>query len=204
MGLKESGLTGRDVTESVELQMGLLLQDPESQSHQASMAGTDLAADVDGAQMKVSYGSTFIIECVIDTEETGGAATDVLSGLSGSPLDIFPVFDSTATALTTGAPFKFKVIDVICVLLDESKASVPDTILLQKVNSDLTTQTDITDAMSLNVNADNNVRATLLDQDACVIDIKENLRWDVVLASSTNHATVVKAYITCMRCVADE
>lgn len=206
MGLKIIHRAGTDQ----ELEMlnepltGLLLQDPKGQIQEDDMGGTDLAGDVDAAQSKVSFGIPFVIEVTLDTEETGGAATDVLSALSGKPLDVFPAYDADATALTTGSPFRFKIIDCVCVLLDESAAAVADTILLQRVDDDGTTQTDITNAMSLNVADDVLVRPTTLNQDACVIDVTENLRFDVVLANSSNHATSVKVYIQCMRCIADE
>jgi hypothetical protein len=166
------------------------------------MGGTDLAANVDGVQLKTSFGTPFIIEAVIDGEETGGAATGVLTALGAGGTDIFPVYD--ADTANTGAPYKFKVLDCHCVLLDESAASVADTIQLMKVDADGTTETAITNAMSLNVADDAVVRAGILDQDACVIDVTENLRLDLVLANSANHATSVKVIITCMRCIADE
>lgn len=206
MGLKIAHRTGT----SQEFEMlnepltGLLLQDPVGQIQQEDMGGTDLAADADGAQNKASFGIPFLIEVTIDTEETGGAATDVLSGLSGAPLDVFPTYDSTATALTTGCPFKMKICDVWCVLLDESAGSVADTIMVQRLDTDGSTQTDITDAMSLNAADDAVVRAATLDQDACVIDVGENIRFDVVLANSANHATCVKVYLLCMRTISDE
>ncbi len=204
MGLNESGITGRNVQQSAELQMGLLLQPPESMTQEADMGGTDTAGDADFIAVKTSFGCPFIIECTIDTEETGGAATDVLTAVTAGESDVFPVFSSSATALTTGSPFKFKVVDCVCVLLDESAASAADTIMLQRVDQDGSTQTDITDAMSLNIADDLLVRPATLNQDACVIDIGENLRFDVVLANSSNHATCVKVFITCMRVVADE
>jgi len=205
MGLNVKSRAGRtQEMECLDHLTGLILQDPTGQTQQEDMGGTDLAANVDGVSMKVSFGTPFIIEITLDGEETGGAATGVLTALGAGGTDVFPVYDSTATALTTGSPFKFKVLDCHAVLLDESAASVADTLQLMRVNTDGTTETAITDAMSLNAADDAVVRAATLDQDACVIDVGENLRCDLVLANSANHATCVKVYVTAMRCVADE
>ena len=183
---------------------GLILQDPTGQTQQQAMGGTDKAGDVDYVAMKTSFGTPFIIEVVIDTEETGGAATGVLTALGAGGTDVFPVYDSTADALTTGAPFQFKVLDCHVVVLDESAGSAADTIQLMHIAADGITETAITDAISLNAADDALVRAATMDQDACVIALTENLRVDVVLANSTNHATCVKVVVTCMRCVASE
>ena len=203
MSIKLTHLAGTDqALEVLSVLTGLVLQDPAGQTQRDDMGGTDLAGNVDAAQMKVSFGTPFVIECTIDTEETGGAATDVLSGLSGEPLDVFPKFDADID--NTGCPFKIKIIDMVCVVLDESAGSVADTILVQKLDSDGSTKSDITNAMSLNVADDLLVRPATLNQDACVIDVQENIRFDVVLANSSNHATSIKVYIFAMRCVADE
>jgi len=184
---------------------GLLLQDPKGQIQQEDMGGTDVAGGADYIAVKSSFGTPFIIECTVDTEENGGAATTVLTAVSAGGSDVFPVYDSDATALTTGSPFKFKVLDCLITMLDESAGSVgSDTVQLMKVDDDGTTETAITDAMDLNKADDIVTRPGTLFQDACVIDVTENLRFDVVLASSTTHATCFKAVITCMRCIADE
>ncbi len=196
---------GRDLEiEQIDLLTGLMLQDPQNQIQEQDMGGTDLAANVDGVQLKASFGIPFVIEVVLDGEETGGAATGVLTALAAGGTDVFPVYDSSATALTTGSPFKFKVLDCVVTMLDESAGSVADTLQLMNVAADGATETPITDAMSLNAADDALVRPTSLFQDACVIDVTENLRLDMVLANSANHATSVKVIITCMRCIADE
>jgi hypothetical protein len=206
VGLKITHKTGTD--QEIEMlrepSIGLFLQDPTGQVQQDDMGGTDLAGDADAVQLKASFGTPFIIEVTIDGEETGGAATGVLTALEAGGTDIFPVYDAEATALTTGSPFKFKVLDCHCILLDESAGSAADTLQLMKVDDDGTTETAITDAMSLNEADDALVRAAVLDQDACVIDVTENLRLDLVLANSSNHATSVKVVVTAMRCIADE
>ena len=202
MSLSESGTTGRNVTQTAELQMGLLLQDPESMSQQDDMAATVINAGADGANSKVSFGCPFIIEVLINAEDLTGATTDQLSALTGSPLDVFPVWDSTAAAGTTGCPFKIKILDFHVVTLTENVQTATDTILIQKVDSDLTTQTDISNALDVNVADSILVRATTMDQDACVIDVKENIRFDIVLGSASDDRAY-KAVLTCMRCVAD-
>ncbi len=205
MGLKIRHRSGTDQ----ELEMlnepltGLLLQDPKGQTQQDDMGGTDTAGDADFIAVKTSFGIPFMIECTIDTEETGGAATGVLTAVTAGESDVFPVYSASATALTTGSPFKFKIIDLVAVTLDET-AKAADTLQLMKVDADGTTETAITDAMTLNLNDDILVRPLSLDQDACVIDVTENLRFDMVLANSSNHAVCMKVYVTCMRCISDE
>lgn len=196
---------GRDLEiEQLELLTGLMLPDPQFQTQEQDMGGTDTAGDADFIAVKTSFGTPFIIECTIDTEETGGAATGVLTAVTAGESDVFPVYDSTATELTTGCPFKMKVIDCVAVMLDESAGSAADTLQLMNIAADGTTETAITNAMSLNAADDVLVRPTSLFQDACVIDLTENLRFDVVLANSSNHATCIKVYVFCMRCIADE
>lgn len=203
MAIKFTHSSGTDqAIEALGPLTGLILQDPAGQTQQDDMGGTDLAADADGLDVVLSFGTPFVIEARINSEETGGAATGVLTALAAGGSDVFPVFVSGTD--NTGSPFKFKVIDCVAILLDESAASVADTLQLMRVDSDGSTETAITDAMSLNVADDVLVRPTTLNQDACVIDVNENLRFDVVLANSSNHATCIKVYVTCMRCIADE
>lgn len=205
MAFKVSRKHGRDLDiEQIDLLTGLMLQDPESQAQEQDMGGTDLAANVDGVQLKASFGMPFVIEVTMDGEETGGALTGVLTALAAGGTDVFPVYDSTATALTTGSPFKFKVLDCVAIMLDESAGSAADTLQLMNIAADGTTETAMTNAMVLNLADDVLVRPTSLFQDACVVDVTENLRLDLILANSSNHATCVKVIITCMRCIADE
>ncbi len=183
---------------------GLLMQDPKGQIQQEDMGGTDTAGDADFIAVKTSFGIPFMIECTIDTEETGGASTGDLTAVTAGESDVFPIYSASATALSTGSPFKFKIIECVAIMLDESAGSLTDTIQLMKVDADGTTETAITNAMSLSLADDLLVRPDRYFQDACVIDVTENLRFDVVLQNSSNHATCVKVYVTCMRCVADE
>ena len=182
---------------------GLMLHDPLGQIQREDMGGTVINAGADGANSQVSFGTPFIIEMQVNAEDLSGAATDVLSALSGKPLDVFPAFDSTATALTTGSPFKFKMLDVWVVTLSENVQTGSDTILVQRVDSDGTTQTDITDNMDTNIADGAVVRAGTLDQDACVIDIQENIRLDIVLGSASDDRAY-KVFMSCMRCISDE
>ncbi len=182
---------------------GLLLQDPVSQVQQAAMAATVINAGADGANSKSSFGTPFIIETLINAEDLTGATTDQLSALTGAPLDVFPTYDAAVTALTTGAPFKFKILDVWVVTLSENIQTATDTIMVQKLAADGTTQTDITDAMDVNINDLTIVRPATLDQDAVVIDVTENVRFDIVLGSASDDRAY-KVFLLCMRCVADE
>ncbi len=204
MAFRLTRVHGRDQEiEQTELLTGLTLADPTYQTQAEDMGGEDFAADADALEMKKSFGTPFIIEVTMNAEETGGAGTGVLTALSAGVSDVFPVYDAD-NADNTGTPFKFKVLDFHAVLLDESAGSAADTLQLMHVATDTTTETAITDAISLNAADDALVRCATIDNDAAVIDLTENLRLDLVLANSSNHATCVKVTITCMRCIADE
>ena len=207
MGLKETGYAGRNCTQTTDAQTGLLLQNADSMTQLVTSVGVDPAASANTLNVGVSFYVPFGIEILINAEETGGAATTVLTAAAlaaGDYEDVFTTYSSTATALTTGAPFRFRVIDCYAVALDENTADAADTIQLMKVDDDLTTETAITDAMSVNVADDTLVRMTTLDNDANVIDVTENLRVDLVLGNSgTTDHRAYKVYVTCMRCQAD-
>lgn len=204
MAFAHTRVHGRPLeVEQIEILTGLMLQDPVNQTQEEDMSGTPINAGADGANSQVSFGTPFVIEMQVNAEDLSGAATDVLSALTGSPLDVFPTFDSTATALSTGSPFKFKILDVWVVTLTENVQTATDTILVQRVDADNTTQTDLTNAMDVNVADSVVVRATTLAQDACVIDVTENVRLDIVLGSASDDRAY-KVFLQCMRCTADE
>lgn len=204
MGLKEAGMTGRDTRQTADVQTGLLTQNPESLTQLISRAGVDPAAGADALSMGVSFLQPFMIDVLVNAEETGAAATGVLTALAAGGSDVFPVYDSTATALTTGAPFKFQVIDVFAMALDETTKGT-DTVQLMNIAADGTTEVAITDAMSMNVDDDTLVRMATIDQDAAVIEVTENLRLDVILdnSTSTDHRAW-RVFIWCARCLASE
>ena len=203
MAFRLTRVHGRDLeVEQTEIRTGLLLQDPQYQTQAEDMGGEDFAGNVDAVELKRSFGTSFIIELVINAEETGGAASGVLTALGAGGTDAFPVYDAD-NASKTGSPFKFKVIDVVVSTLDETTKAA-DTLQLMHVATDGSTETAITNAMVVNLDDDVIVRPTTLNQDACVIDLTENLRLDLVLANSTTHAACFKVYVTCMRCTADE
>jgi hypothetical protein len=205
MSLTIRSLTGRQQElECGDHLTGLILQDPSGQTQQQAMAGVDPAAGADALNMKCSFGTPFIIEILINAEETGGAATGVLTLLAAGGSDVFPVYSSTAAALTTGSPFKFKVIDCFAIALDENTKGT-DTLQLMRVAADGTTELAITSAIDMNLDDDVISRPTTIDQDACVIGVTQNLRADVIIDNSTTtDHRAWKCYVTCMRCVADE
>ncbi len=205
MGLtiKHRSGTDQELEMLNEPQMGLMLQDPKGQVQQEDMGATDPAGGADTINNKSSFGTPFIIETVINAEETGGAATDVLTAAGDS--DVFPAYDSTATALATGCPFKMKILDCWVVALSENTKNAADTMTLQHVATNTTTQTDITGELVLNVDDNVVVRADELNQDAVVIDVGENIRFDVVLGNSgTTDHRAYKLFILAMRCTPDE
>lgn len=211
MGLKESGYTGRDTQQTADVQTGLLTQNAESMTQLVSRAGVDPAATADALNMGVSFGVPFVIDVLVNAEETGGAATTVLTALAAGGSDVFAAYDAAGVAAettavgATGAPFRFQVLDCMCMALDENTKDASDTIQLMHVATDLTTETAITDAMSAHLDADTLVRMTTIDQDAAVVSLTENLRLDIVLGNSTTtDHRAFRVFITCMRCLASE
>lgn len=190
MGLNESGLTGRDVRQTCERQLGLLLQPPESMTQLDDMGGTALAANVDDSNIITSFGVPFMIESVINAEETGGATLNNA------------VFDKNC-------PFKIKVLLAWGIVLDETGTMGADTVqLFQGDGATSEAFTAITDAISCNVDDDDLfglvAGTSQFDQDACVIDANESLRIQLVLANAANHEISIKMYMLCMRVTADE
>jgi hypothetical protein len=182
---------GRDLEiEQIDILTGLMLQDPTNQTQQEDMGGTALAADADAINGKTSFGTPFIIESVINAEETGGATLN------------YAVFDANC-------PFKFKVLLAWGVVLDETGTMAADTVqLFQGDGADSESFTAITDAISCNVDDDDMfglvAGTSQYDQDAAVIDENESLRIQLVLANSTNHEITIKVFVMGMRCIADE
>lgn len=182
---------GRDLEiEQVDILTGLMLQDPVNQTQQEDMGGTALAANADDINGKTSFGTPFVIESVINAEETAGATLN------------YAVFNKDA-------PFKFKVLLSWGVVLDETGTMATDTVqLFHGDGADGESFTAITDAVSCNVDDDDMFGlvsgTSKYDQDAAVIDVDESLRVQLVLADSTNHEITVKVFILAMRCTADE
>jgi hypothetical protein len=191
MAFNVSRKHGRDLdVEQIDILTGLMLQDPAHQTQQEDMGGTALAANVDAINGKTSFGTPFIIESVINAEETGGATLN------------YAVFDGNS-------PFKFKVLLAWGVVLDETGTMAADTVqLFQGDGAASESFTAITEAIDCNVDDDDLfglVAGTAqYDQDAAVIDENESLRIQLALANSSNHEITVKVYILAMRCIADE
>lgn len=191
MAFKHTRVHGRDLeVEQIDILTGLMLQDPANQTQQEDMGGTALAADEDAINGKTSFGTPFIIESVINAEETGGATLN------------YAVFDGNC-------PFKFKVLLAWGVVLDETGTMGADTVqLFQGDGAASESFTAITDAISCNVDDDDLfglvAGTSQFDQDAAVIDENESLRIQLALANSSNHEITVKVFILAMRCTADE
>ncbi len=183
---------GRDLeVEQIDILTGLMLQDPVNQTQQEDMGGTALAANADAINGKTSFGTPFIIETMLNAEETGGAT-----------LNYDGIFSKNC-------PYKMKVLMVWGIVLDETGTMSTDTVqLFRGDGAGSEAFTAITDAISCNVNDDDLfglvAGTSQIDQDACVIDADESLRIQVVLANSSNHEITVKVFIMAMRCVADE
>lgn len=170
--------------------MGLLMQPPDSMTQYDDMGGTALAANADDSNIKTSFGMPFIIESVINAEETGGATLNNA------------VFDKNC-------PFKIKVLLAWGVILDETGTIGTDTVQLYRGDgAESEAFTAITDAISCNYDDDDLfglvAGTSQFDQDACVIDEDESLRITLTLQDSSNHEITVKVYMLCMRCTSDE
>ena len=183
---------GRDLDiEQGDILTGLMLQDPQHQLQQEDMGGTALAADVDAINGKTSFGTPFIIETVLNCEETGGATLN------------YAVFNKNC-------PFKFKVLLAWGIVLDETGTmNASDTVqLFRGDGASSEAFTAITDAISTNVDDDDLfglvAGTSQVDQDAAVIDEDESLRIQVVLANSGNHEITIKVFVMAMRVIADE
>ena len=169
---------------------GLVLQDPKGQKQLEDMGaatdpGTEAAADV-----KVSFGTPFMIEAVCHGAETDGQVHN------------FAVFNKNA-------PYKFKVCLAWGVVLDETGTIGGDTVTISRGDgAGSEAFTTITDAISCNVDDDDLfglvAGTSQFDQDAAVIDEDESLRIVLTLADATDHNVAVKVYMLCMRCIADE
>lgn len=191
MGIKLRGIPGRDVEiEQLSALTGLVLQDPTGQTQADDMGaaadpGAELAADV-----KLSFGTPFIIEAVCHAAETNGEVHN------------FAVFSKNA-------PFKFKVCLVWGVVLDETGTIAADTVTVSRGDGAVSEAfVTITEAIDCNVDDDDVfglVQGTAqMNQDNCVIDEDESLRIVLTLADSSDHNTAVKVFMLCMRCIADE
>jgi len=98
MGLQESGLTGRDVTQTCERQTGLLMQPPESQVQERDGTTLTVIPTTVGAiatsDINVEFGTPFMIHC-------GISAGELVAGDATYNMRVFG---------TDGSPFKFRVL----------------------------------------------------------------------------------------------
>lgn len=191
MGITLKHLAGTDQELEVVSRLdGLILQDPTGQTQQEDMGGTALAADADAINGKTSFGTPFIIETVLNAEETGGATLN------------YAVFNKDC-------PYKFKILLAWGVVLDETGTMAGDTCQLFRGDGVASEAfTAITETIDVNVDDDDLfglVAGTAqYDQDAVVVDENESLRIQLVLANSSNHEISLKVYIMAMRCIASE
>lgn len=190
MGLSESSTVGRSTSQSSEAVMGLLLQDPESQTQAPSMdGGSDPGAET-AVAVKVTFSTPFLIEVVCHGAETNGQTHN------------FSVFNKDC-------PFKLRVVSFWGVVLDETGTIAGDTVQLQRGDgASGESFTNITNTVDCNVSDDvmfGVVHGTdQFFQDEAVIDTDESLRIQMVLVDSTDHNVAVKLFILCARTVADE
>lgn len=108
MGLKETGLTGTNVQQTCERQTGLLMQPPDSMTQERD--GTTLTAiptavgAADSNDSNVEFGVTFAIHVGISAGDDGGADQTHNIRVFG----------------TSGAPWKFRVLDAWAHLLSDN------------------------------------------------------------------------------------
>ncbi|KKM01157.1 hypothetical protein LCGC14_1797250 [marine sediment metagenome] len=107
MALRESGLTGTNVRETCERQTGLLMQPPDSMTQERD--GTTLTAiptavgAADSKDSNVEFGIPFVIHVGISAGDDGGADQTHNVRVFG----------------TSGAPWKFRVLDTWAHLLSD-------------------------------------------------------------------------------------
>lgn len=194
MGLKESGSTGRNTTESCDPQTGLLLQDPESMTqsptrlNSVSVPSAESVLEIE----QTSYGSTFMaVYTVMGHADSGGDTLTV------------DAMDPTASEGSPNgpAPFKFRVLRWWTLTGDV--AGTPEGVLtIQHLSSaDSPAANAMTEGFDLALHADDvgysaSGTGKLIDP-YMVVDEGEGIRLSVVLGSNEEADFIL--FLECMR-----
>ena len=196
MGLKETGWSGRNVTESVDGVTGLLLQNPESMIQSpAGLDDTDLPAEGVGEIERTQYGQPFMAAytCLAHAEAGGNTIT-------------IDVMDPTGTANTENgpAPFKFRVLRW-WVRAGDVATAPEGTLTIQHLSSAATpVASAMSEAFDLNLDQDDlgysaSGTGQLIDP-YDVVDADEGIRLSILLGA--NEEANFTIFFECMRVVA--
>lgn len=193
MGLKESGFTGRDVTESTDGVMGLLLQNAESMTQSnLTLQSTAIASDDAEAIVSTQFGQPFIM-----------GFTVVMDDLTGGRTSTLDVLDPTGTANTPNgpSPFLFRVIKWW--VTAGASASAPEGVLTVNHLSSAGSANAMSEAFDLDLDQ-NDVGfsasgAGKLIAPYDLIDAGEGLQLSVVLGSTEQADFTI--YFMCMKVV---
>ena len=194
MALKESGLTGTDVQETCERQTGLLMQPPASMTQ--GRDGTTLTVipttvgAANDADILVEFGVPFVIHIGLSVGDAGGGAQTTQNRVFG----------------TSGAPWKFRVLDTWMHMVDNDDTSMTLEIYHYTLDSDgaLDSANSMTDTVTLAEGDDDlgdlgRVQDTSkLKNSYSVVDAGE----EIVLRTITGNATQGSEYsvkLLCMR-----
>ena len=194
MGLREKGLTGRNVEQTCERQTGLLLQPPASMTHgRDATTGTVIPTTVgavDTPAVNVEFGVPFVIHIGISVGDDGGGAITVQNRVFG----------------TDGSPWKFRVLQNWVHTVDNDDTSMSFQLYHYTLDTDgaLDTATAMTDAVTISEHDSDlstpgiTAGTSQLVEAAAVVDEGE----EVVLRSITGNATAGSEYsvkLLCMR-----
>ncbi len=193
MGLRESGHTGRDVTESVDGVTGLLMQNPEGMVQSGvTLQSTAIAADDAETIVSTQYGQPFIM-----------GFTCVLDDLTGGRTATLNVLDPAGTANTPNgpSPFLFRVLKWW--VTAGASATAPEGTLTINHLSSASAANAMSEAFDLNLDQ-NDVGfsasgAGQLIAPYDLIDAGEGLQLSVLLGSTEQADFTI--YFMCMRVV---
>lgn len=191
MGLKESGMTGRNTTESVDGVMGLLLQNPESMTQSGvTLQSTAIAADDAESIVSTQYGQPFMM-----------AFTVVMDDLTGGRTSTLDVLDPAGTANTPNGPSPFLFRIIKWWVTAGAQASAPEGTLTINHLSSAGSANAMSEAYDLNLDQ-NDVGfsadgAGKLIAPYDLIDADEGLQLSVLLGSTEQADFTI--YFMCMR-----
>jgi hypothetical protein len=194
MGLKESGWTGRDVTESVDGVTGLLLQNPESIVQSAAgLDDTSLPAEQGIEIEQTQYGQPFVMAFTVLAHADAGGDTLTIA-----------LLDPAGTASTPNgpAPFKFRVLRWWVRAGDV--AAAPEGVMTINHLDSSSSANAMSEGFDLNLDADNigysaSGTGQLIDP-YDVVDAAEGIQLSIVLGGDEEADFTI--FFECMRVVA--
>jgi hypothetical protein len=194
MGLKESGWTGRNVTESIDGVTGLLLQNPESiVQSPAGLDDTDLPSEQEIEIEQTQYGQPFVMAYTVLAHADAGGDTLTVA-----------LMDPAGTADTPNgpAPFMFRVLRWWTRTGDV--AGTPEGVMTINHLSSASAANAMTNSFDIALNADDigfdaSGTGQLIDP-YDVVDAGEGIQLSIVLGA--NEEADFTIFFECMRVVA--